>query len=546
MVINNNMMAMNANRYLGINSNAQASSMEKLSSGLRINRAGDDAAGLAISEKMRNQITGLTQASRNAQDGISLIQTAEGALSETQEMLQRMRELAIQSMNDTYTDTDRDKMNLEVQQLLDEIDGIAEKTEFNEQYILMGDGSYTFDKAAFDASTDTLMYYDDAIALEAYAESAIDSIFGGSGFSQFASELEDVESFILSSSQLGSEGVLNAMAELGIDDYYAASLAEKMAIYDLASNLGAGGSAAATAYQTLFNKTDSTTKTAGADAVAQLDSLYSSLAAAKNFYSDSLQYMDRYELLQAKSEVIEQIDALSSVSDVATALKAVLDNPTGYLGAAATNNMGSIDSMSVEQLLQLYDAANSTADSKSTAAYDAYMSSAGTASLAKLESLISSYSSITTAINTYDDSDSSRFDSSVSGSTTYDFHVGANEGQKVSVTIDAMGVNALRLETVDVSSKASASIALSQIDQAIEMVSQQRAELGAVQNRLEHTIKNVDNTAENLQAAESSIRDTDMATEMVTLTKYNILSQASQSMLAQANQAPQQVLQLLG
>ncbi len=131
-------MAYNANRNLGINSTQQASSMEKLSSGLRINRAGDDAAGLAISEKMRSQIRGLEQASRNAQDGISLIQTAEGALGETQEMLQRARELAVQALNDTYTESDREKLDLEVQQLLEEIDGIADKTEFNDLKLLSG------------------------------------------------------------------------------------------------------------------------------------------------------------------------------------------------------------------------------------------------------------------------------------------------------------------------------------------------------------------------------------------------------------------------
>ncbi len=151
MVINNNLSAMNADRNLGINQKAQAGSMEKLSSGLRINRAGDDAAGLAISEKMRNQIKGLEQASRNAQDGISLIQTAEGALGETHEMLQRMRELSIQSMNDTYTETDREKIDLEVQQLLEEIDGISEKTEFNDQPLLMGD---TTGVTSYDPATD--------------------------------------------------------------------------------------------------------------------------------------------------------------------------------------------------------------------------------------------------------------------------------------------------------------------------------------------------------------------------------------------------------
>ncbi|OON92633.1 MAG: hypothetical protein ATN33_06945 [Epulopiscium sp. Nele67-Bin001] len=158
MVINNNLMASNANRFFGINSSGQAGSMEKLSSGMRINRAGDDAAGLAISEKMRNQIKGLGQASRNAQDGISLIQTAEGALGESHEMLQRMRELSIQALNDTYTASDREKIDLEMQELLDEIDGIAVKTEFNEQKLLAGEGGLEEAATTDDTATAAAMF----------------------------------------------------------------------------------------------------------------------------------------------------------------------------------------------------------------------------------------------------------------------------------------------------------------------------------------------------------------------------------------------------
>ncbi len=345
MVINNNLSAMNANRNLGINQSAQSSSMEKLSSGLRINRAGDDAAGLAISEKMRNQIAGLEQASRNAQDGISLIQTAEGALGETHEMLQRMRELSIQSLNDTYTVEDREKIDLEIQQLLEEIDGIAEKTEFNDQSLLSG------------------------------------------------MSLDEIQAMI-----------------------------------------------------TAGPKTDT-------GVAIGTTSLQAALTTISNDTSGKYDGMSTWE--------------------------AINDATTNWTAISA----------------EITALANS--------GYDVY-------------------------------------------SKTFEFHVGVNENQKISVDIMAMSTDSLGLTGIDSLSKEAASASLEAIDAAIETVSTQRALLGAVQNRLEHTIKNVDNTAENLQSAESNIRDTDMASEMMEYTKYNILSQASQSMLAQANQTPQQVLQLLG
>ncbi|MGN8647378.1 flagellin N-terminal helical domain-containing protein [Gracilibacillus sp. HCP3S3_G5_1] len=272
MIINNNIPALNTHRQLGINQNAMQSSMEKLSSGLRINRAGDDAAGLAISEKMRAQIRGLDQASRNAADGISMIQTGEGALQETHSILQRMRELAVQSANDTNVEVDRNELQKEVAQLIEEIDRIANNTEFNTQTLFNGD-----------------------------------------------------------------------LAESGVT-----------------------------------------------------------------------------------------------------------------------------------------------------------------------------------------------------------FHIGANEGQNIEVTFADMTTTGLEVSDIDISNQESADAAITTINDAIEKVSAERSKLGAVQNRLEHTISNLDNSSENLSAAESRIRDVDMAKEMMEMTRANILSQASQSMLAQANQMPQSVLQLLG
>ncbi|MBO8142815.1 MAG: flagellin [Firmicutes bacterium] len=269
MRINNNIMALNAHRQLAINTDAASKAMEKLSSGLRINRAGDDAAGLAISEKMRGQIRGLRMAAKNAQDGISLIQTAEGALNESHAILQRMRELAVQSANDTNTDADRSELQKEITQLIEELDRIASDTEFNTQKLL-------------------------------------DGTFSGS------------------------------------------------------------------------------------------------------------------------------------------------------------------------------------------------------------------------------------------------IHIGANAGQSLSVSIGDMSANGLGVDGVDISTQTGADSAITTIDSAIATLSSERAQLGAWQNRLEHTIANLNNAAENLQAAESRIRDVDMAAEMMNFTKYQILQQASTAMLAQANLAPQSVLQLLG
>ncbi len=269
MIINNNIPALNTHRQMGINQSAQQSAMEKLSSGMRINRAGDDAAGLAISEKMRAQINGLDQASRNAQDGISLIQTAEGALDETHSILQRMRELAVQSANDTNVEVDREELQKEVAQLQEEITRIADNTEFNTQNLLGGEFEGTF-------------------------------------------------------------------------------------------------------------------------------------------------------------------------------------------------------------------------------------------------------------------------------------HIGANIDQNITISIEDMSAEGLEINDVDIATQEGANTAIETINDAIEAVSAQRSDLGAVQNRLEHTISNLDNASENLSAAESRIRDVDMAAEMMEMTRANILSQASQSMLAQANQMPQSVLQLLG
>jgi len=362
MRINHNSAAVNTQSRLSNAQGAQAKSLEKLSSGLRINRAGDDAAGLAISEKMRGQVKGLNQAVRNAQDGISLIQTAEGGLNETHSILQRMRELAVQGSNDTNTDIDRGEIDKEMQQLSEEIDRIAGTTEFNKKTLLSGG----LGASVKQNTTDT-------------------TVLAVGGVAKVSSSGASADTYTITSGAVG-----------------------KLTMTNLAG----------TKSQTIDN-------TAGAQ---KLD------------FSD--------------------------------------------FGVSIETN----------------------------AAYTA---------------------------------DAAIGDVEVVGGSLK-FQIGANAGQDMTLTIGKMDSDGLGIGSIDVNTQTGASSAISAIDTAIESVSAERSKLGATQNRLDHTINNLTTTSENISAAESRIRDVDMAKEMMEFTKNNILSQAGTAMLAQANQMPQGVLQLLG
>jgi len=390
MRINNNLMAMNTHRQLGITTNSGAKSTEKLSSGFRINRAGDDAAGLAISEKMRGQIRGLTQASRNAQDSISLIQTAEGALNETHAILQRMRELAVQASNDTNTDIDRGEIQKEIDQLTSEIDRIANTTEFNTQKLL--DGSK---KGLVEAQTAKITFQNNS-----------------------------------SADLLVSQNIFDAGA----------------------------GSAIATGGTIIITRINESTT-----------------FDAEDF-------------------------AIGNPGDVAVTLTGA--NAIKWAGQdlASLFATGNLDGLKVGE-------------------------------------------SITISI-------SAKVDESKDISSAFSMQIGANTGQNINVGMNSMKAHELGLRSTDgdalkIGDYDNATAAITTINNALESVSAERSKLGAIQNRLEHTIKNLDTSAENLQASESRIRDVDMAQEMMEFTKQNILQQASTAMLAQANMAPQSVLQLL-
>ncbi|WP_312518665.1 flagellin [Anaerospora sp.] len=384
MIINHNIAALNTYNRLSANNGATSKSLEKLSSGLRINRAGDDAAGLAISEKMRGQIRGLDQATRNSQDSISLIQTAEGALNETHSILQRMRELAVQAGNDTNTDVDRGEIQKEINQLTDEIDRIANTTEFNTQKLI--DGSKKGLVEAADSKT--------TIQLNTRADIKINAT--------------------TTDTDIASSGTI-------------------------------------TLTRTLVS---------GAFATTQID----------------------------------------------------VGNPNASITASVTDdNTISFGGKTIELTGSL-------------------------ASLAVGESITISVKKAVEAQTTV--------------GSSLSMQIGANSGQNILIGMNSMkaedlGVRGTDAKALDVSDYKKATAAITTINNAIEQVSAERSKLGAVQNRLEHTINNLSASSENLTAAESRVRDVDMAKEMMNFQKNNILSQAAQAMLAQANQQPQGVLQLL-
>ena len=409
MVVQHNLSAMNANRMLNVTTSAQSKSTEKLSSGYKINRAADDAAGLSISEKMRKQIKGLTQASSNAQDGVSAVQTAEGALTEVHSMLQRMNELAVQSSNGTNSQTDRKAIQDEIDQLTSEIDRVSETTKFNETYLLKGDAT----------KTDTAYFMESKYNVTGgiYAE--------------------------------GSDTEITTAADL------------EKAIKD-----------GKKLYTAAYNKANNP-QTADKIAVKGKDYAYVTKLYDKNGKEVSAQ----------------------NIQDSKNADGTAADNYYTSNAGLAGKNATPPTNMEIEK-----DAAKNF-----TKGYE------------------------------------------VNGSISFNLHVGADsaDDNKIAVKIESMSAKGIGVYGLKVDTEDDATAVIDRIAEAVQKVSSQRSTLGAAQNRLEHTIANLDNVVENTTSAESRIRDTDMAQEMVNYSKNNILAQAGQSMLAQANQSNQGVLSLL-
>ena len=468
MVVQHNMQAANANRMLGITSGAQAKSTEKLSSGYKINRAADDAAGLTISEKMRKQIRGLDKASSNAQDGVSSVQTAEGALTEVHSMLQRMNELAVQSSNGTNSSDDRQAIQDEVDQLTTEIDRVAETTKFNEIYLLKGDNSNT---------KNVYMKGHDA------------------GLKGTLTDGAKSATFTMDALQAGDKYTI-----AGKEYTIGSATTEVTALIDKANTDATADTANKTVdvngktYTITYNAAGNNT-IADADGTAiTLDDLKKAVTGGSKvtYGNTSLTAMT-----DADTDGVDDDDSSIITKDVAeTKIKAEL---------LTANNIGTVD-----QAATVEDA--NTANGKTS-----YTINKGYATVAD--------------------------------TLSFNLHVGADADMtnKITVDIDTMNSANLGIKGINVkdASGTEATYAIDAIADAVAKVSSQRSALGAVQNRLEHTIDNLDNISENTSSAESRIRDTDMAKEMVNYSKNNILAQAGQSMLAQANQSNQGVLSLL-
>ena len=462
MVVQHNMQAANANRMLNVTTSAQSKSTEKLSSGYRINRAADDAAGLTISEKMRKQIRGLDQASTNAQDGVSSVQTAEGALTEVHSMLQRMNELATQAANGTNSkDSDRQAIQDEIDQLTTEIDRVSETTKFNETYLLKGEaGTKTINMKAHDAGLKgTLTDNGDGTATF-----VMDSLKDGDSVSIGG------KTYTIGSKKADVDAVVNAKITTAGDKF------------------------------TVNGQEITVVANYTADKAADQKAGKYTLDDAKALVKDGATVKvgtDEYKVMTDKdNNGTDDTDASVISKDVAYGLAS-------------------------KELL----AANQIGDTKGSAKIE----NAGTKADGSFK--------ITTG------------QAEVANSLSFSLHVGADADMtnKIHVNIDAMDSASLGIKGLNVkdASGNAATYAVDAISDAISKVSSQRSSLGAVQNRLEHTINNLDNVVENTTSAESRIRDTDMAEEMVNYSKNNILAQAGQSMLAQANQSNQGVLSLL-
>ena len=486
MVVQHNLQAMNANRMLNVTTGQQAKSTEKLSSGYKINRAADDAAGLTISEKMRKQIRGLDQASTNAQDGVSSVQTAEGALTEVHSMLQRMNELAVQAANGTNAESDRQAIQDEIDQLTTEIDRVAETTKFNEIYLLKGDsegGTKTEKLAAHDAGlAGTLVDNGDTATFTAKALTRGDEV-------NIAGKSYTVETITVPTSSAITEKTKPATSAKGK--------------YEL----------------------DLTGMTAqAADKVTfKIDGKDYTIDVAKN--DDASAIGDK--LVAAINGKID--DGLGGTYTVS--------NTAGKISFEASANGENAKVLTVGSTLKTFDNATSVTD-----IYNKMKDELATASSIGTDTAA-------TVTNTDGTFTITKGSVEVAESLSFNLHVGADADltNKINVNIETMNSAYLGIKNLNVTDKTgtAATYAVDAIADAVAKVSSQRSALGAVQNRLEHTIDNLDNVVENTTSAESRIRDTDMAEEMVNYSKNNILAQAGQSMLAQANQSTQGVLSLL-
>ncbi len=518
MVVRTNTMAINAQRQLNMNNNRVAKSLEKLSSGYRINRAGDDAAGLAISEKMKAQIKGLETASLNAQDGISLVQTAEGNLVEVHNMLNRMVELATRAANGTFSDENRKTLQDEVNQLNEEIDRISESANFNGMKLLdgsMGGGASSGSTGGI--TTDLTTTAVDATAGK-YVSAATGltpptankdkvsftvSLDNGNSYT-YEFTVKDAANKVVVGPD-GKEVTLSGLTEADFAAEVQKALTEDLKgqfkvtqasggfTFDAVEPGTAAPAVTGISSTVTVAATGAQTTKAGALAVTAAKDDSTEIASSAITAYDGTNFDDAVFEINGKKFVV----AADSV-DVSS-----LDKDINVLTGAA------VDAKVAQQLSQVLGTEVKFDTNKLVFAGAPGAAGGSTGGLVLQI-----------------------------GDTDEDY-------QQLNVSIDSMSATSLGVASVDISSLKGAQGAINTIRSAIDKVSAQRASLGAIQNRLDYTINNLDTTVENLNASNSRIRDTDMAKEMMEYTKMNVLVQSAQAMLAQANQQPQSVLQLL-
>ncbi len=484
MRINHNISALNTNNLLGKNDTALGRSLERLSSGYRINRAADDAAGMAISQKMKTQIAGLNQASRNASDGISIIQTAEGALIEVEEMLQRMRELSVQAANGTSTDEDRAQLQAEIEQLNDEINRISETTEFNTKKLLDG----TLDRRSYSSSPSVeLISLSDAVNVRDYkfntntaAETAL--LRGESGIT--ATTVPESETTSEYKITVNSQDI-TIPAGASLED----ALSELNAV---CGKMGIDVSFAKEVEDEQGNKSyeEISVADAGVGSFLVFETKDSGVDAEIKVYAD---------------EELSKMLGLSTTGSFAQGKDATVTlNRTdegGFTNTATVSVDGDyITVRDRDDFEMVFKVSAAVADEVTVTVLDV-------------------------------------------GPMT--LQIGANENQTVEVRVPRVDTTTLNIDILNIGTQEGAQQAIEVFDNAINQVSEIRSKLGAYQNRLDHAINSLDVSAENLTEALSRIKDTDMAEEMATYTQNQVLTQAATSMLAQANERPQNILSLL-
>ena len=458
MIVKHNLTAMNSNRMLGLTTTSQAKATEKLSSGYKINRAADDAAGLAISEKMRKQIRGLTQASLNAQDGISAVQTADGALNEVHDMIHRLAELTVKAANGTLSESDRNAVQSEVNQLVSEVDRVSTTTKFNETYLMRGDNNGEMAKLSYNDAEAVLKDDFIGVAVDATADPMVNA---GTGIFKIKVEPVDAPD--------KKNPIDHAEAQDGIDPTISDNATVAANTQYSSKTVGPVGSSNP---KVVYILVEGTTEVKAGDGKMSVSEVVQNINNKSN---------------KENPKADRQYKAFASMDEMMAAIKA--DHGKDIKNVTSSMN-----------------------------------------SDGKVEMRVETFADVNQAIDV-------------------SLHVGADSSQdnKIHMNIAQLSARGLGLNGLDVRGDTgdAATAAIDIVSDALLRVSNQRASLGAIQNRLEHTIANLDNIVENTTSAEASIRDTDMATQMVEYSNNQILAQAGQAMLAQSNQATSGVLSLL-